>query len=53
MIFWIFCEKKFYSISNYVLSHNLEERDGNIEGSAMRVGIDTFGDPIFQKGLEN
>ena len=26
---------------------------GNIHISVMRVGSDTFGDPIFQKGLQN
>ena len=31
-----------------VLTKNLEEKDGH---SVMRVGSDTFGDPIFQKGL--
>ena len=32
---------------------DLDSQPGILQGSVMRVGSDTFGDPIFQNSLQN
>ena len=43
--------QKLYLISSYIFKY--DQNIQSIHNSVMRVGSDTFGDPIFQKGLQN
>ena len=42
-----------YVIHNGLLYRNRGNPTGILTVRVMRVGSDTFGDPIFQKGLKN
>ena len=41
------------TVVHCVVLYNLKRASNYIQNSVMRVGSDTFGDPIFQKGLQN